>query len=912
VIQEGNPRVPSGPPTRVWKCLIPSYGPNGILLCPQKSILDIRGKGKVTPKGCFSHVTRTSLLRKMFSCDLGMPIGISEVLSSRSIKELIHIEQIWQSIIDCFILAGPENLELYRPELRDMCRAHFSVGATNPDLLIKWWKEVQNRFYLQACTMVTRKDQKISPNNFFWTILQKCNFFQSYHKKGKIPFERLLSFTSSRGLPAKQDLKESLDNFKSLVSEEYKTPTDIINGLAYQARRIGHLSDRTIKTAYWHFSANQAGSLFASVKDGGKAKEMMDEIRPLLMSLPSDDSEEKTPFGVLREKKGVPRWKTWFRHPDFHIDNPEDGFMEAEKYLVFPTLPFSSRVGLDADFATQIFYIAYCNVKEHLESGLPLPVRVEPIPETGGKVRTISMGPWWSQVYQAPFGHSFQEYLKGDYDGQPCLYRASPSWDAFISLSEVLHRKNKDVFLFSDMTSCTDAFPKDLASSMMYSFCEGLNIKSDLVSMAIDLAVGQRLCLCSDGTTVLAKRSVLMGEPMTKSFLTLYMSAMRAETLRRFLGYYPNPLPNWYLFHIGGDDHLVHGPVDYINQVMDYIERSGFIIDHSKQGYSTYGGKYLQVPFYLHNVDFKNWTAVFNKETYEKTVYCDNIKAKLLCPHTKAHEARNELNVAVGKALALGKAFQYYPTDNYKRSIRDRFLWRMNRLLPSQHTEVKLFRVSLLPQILGGLGLAISDEEVISVLPKLPLIHQVFLTRLKQGVASIWELRVLSRFNQNIRYFDDSDEHDLISLIVSQLPRVDQVLPKGKKFTHFVEELQIDGIYTIENLISRVQRLRKSSLDIQNVPEPKDVPWTKKYWNIWKIYESVIDIHIEIDLPTSVEEIRSQIDSLNMRQFIDTKIDEVCVFQSGSEELGLFADFMTMIEFLYPAMSVSIPLGKYR
>jgi hypothetical protein len=842
------------------------------------------------------------------------------------LKQLQRIEHTWQSLIDCLVVYNLDIPHRNRELLKHLCRKLFSVGAFNLDFAISELKDFMFSIYQDGSRLITRDRLSINRNSIFWPLLLLEGF--EYLPNDKLSFERLAASTLTRGFPPSSDQTKSLQKFKDLVVDDFKSSPDLLASFAFEANRLGSYVKRHMPSnAVWHFSVNASGSLLSSVSEGGKVKEMLDDIKPILLAVPSTTYSIDSPFGLIQFRSGYPNWTSWFRTEEesmvlslFEFPGPS---IEIDEFGI------KGIRGYDSSFALQVFYIAYSFVLDLFNSDLPMEVRVVSVPEPGGKVRTVSMGPWWSQVYLAPFGHFFQECLRGDFDGAPCLYRGSLAWDAFFSMRNV-HDRNGMMFMSSDMTSCTDAFPKDLAFTLLSSFIEGMGVTGDLLRLAVIHSVGLRSADVL-GDPIVMRRGVLMGEPVTKSLLTLYMVCLRAYSLRSRLGEFdPDNLPGWWFFHIGGDDHLVHGPPDYLDSVMNLVIESGFLLDTKRQGYSDFGLRYLQVPFYFHNVDLKDPKAVFDEERYHLSAYCDHVKSRLLSPNVKPHSASQMLNVSIGKAISLGENLSYLRPSlkSYALGIRNRFLWRMEALLPSRITANSLFQTILLPQFLGGLGLALSDEERLYALEHSPKPTRVLVSRLLDGVARPFEIHMFKRMNLNTKYFIPTEEYRRLDELLSYgLPDYDSSVLKTLKvpYLHAIHELELNGIYSLDNLMKRILRLQ-CNLEVLQAKKPLiEIPWTKKYWLLWGQY--LDDLKLDdypISQPQSWSEVTSAYDLLGYSTLKDTNtwIDPEHVILLKQEthplidELGLFYDeyqpifmsFYEAIEYVLPALKVEIPV----
>lgn len=842
-LNEENPRVTSRGKSRFWKTLIPEYGKE-LILSPQRSIFDLKVDGRVISmmKG-----SKTQAIYRLFKSELGAGEHTARILSERPISQLYRIEKIWSTIVDCFICYDPKVLHTSRNIFVSVCRKVFKVGAYDTELLLKWWKSFTNFYYIFASGTVVRKWPVFDQRNFFIEFLDIPNNEMPIIPSNKTEFQRLMSFCSARGLPPSSDRQGPIKKFKELTSSPFQSNHEILWSFRNEAVRLGNACKHTISPFQWHFSINHAGSFFSSIEEGGCAGEFLEDFRMFYEThLPTETRQVETIFGPVMEYQNYPRWYTYFRHPATWMSFAGMKWPGDRTYLSEFGLP--KDAGIDQPFACQAYYLAYIKTSMHIASGAPIPTRVEALPEGGGKCRVVTMLPWYIKVFMTPFGHSLQDYLKAEYDGNPCLYRKSPAWDAFCSLGKVWHNQDRHSFLVSDMTSCTDAFPKDLARVLLEGFLVGLgyDISLPMWTLLIECVLHPRQAHYEGIDPWLIHRGILMGEPVTKSLLTIFMCCLRSKTARDFLGFFdPAKLPKWFFFHIGGDDHLVHGPDNYLWHVMDTVVASGFIVDETRYGIAKLGFKYLQTPFWLKGTSF-NTNFVFSGETYDQSAYCDSLKSKLLSPDTKPREAVNLLNPAIGKAHAISKYLRWSrEPDQYKRDIRSRYIWRMGRLLPSRILEPKLSNLIKLPAIFGGLGLAISYEEEQDAMAKAPAPTKILIKRLYLGQAQPVELFMARRITKNTRRFmPDSDFIQMEKAITENVRKVQwDLLPESKMdlpFTTLAKRLQSRMIYSLEDLASFLERLDIQLDDLAKRPLPNDLPWSRRYWHYWATYEEYL------------------------------------------------------------------------
>jgi hypothetical protein len=847
---------------------------------------------------------------------MGLSPKMANVLGSRTKHELQRICNCWNAIIDCFLAYDETFLEREFSYLKGLVRKVFKVGSTDLDLVIRWWKQITTYLFMRGVEAETVEPYRVDRNNIFRGLVTLVDI-----PSDKDSFESLSALCSSRGLPSggRTTLRRSVQIFKDTCSEEFKTPENIIEALSNNAYHIGLRCRKNVPKAVWHFSCNSSGSVDKSVSQGGKASELNESITPYLTSVSSVTKTVETVFGPCRFVEGVERWKTMFRSPIEIEELANVSFGNVECVAVLENLPPRIR-GLDEAFSTQVYYLASIEAKNHIELELPIRVRVAPVAEPGGKVRIVSMAPWWLSTYMMPFGHFFQESLKNDIDGAPCLYRSSPSWDAYLRLSEI--DISSGSFLFSDMRTCTDAFPKDLASALLTSFSKGLGVGSDELDLLIQLVGATRVAEFPEEDLIL-RRGILMGEPMTKSVLTLYMTCLRDLSLRQFLGI-PRGVktfyPRWFLFHIGGDDHFVHGPREYLRQITALVINSGLLISEDSHYITDVGGKYLQTPLYFQGIDNTSWEYILSEETYSLSAYCDHIKVRLLSPCVKPHSASSEHNVAIGKAKALSKNLSYalHTKAEYRRLIRDRFLYRMKGLLPSRVTEHSLFCAAMLPQSLGGLGLSIDKLETYRFINGVPLILKGLFRLIIDGQSNFRQIRVLNRFtNLSVELSSSVDtellEDSFIERRLNQMSLDDFKFDGNPPFLRKKQILEYEGVFTVENFVKFVSRSHRILDDLRSVKRPKITSWSKRMYDLWSLLETLGVIpHDDYFSLEEISTLEKNVRSFWTEGLIDTiSLEEVYIYVSpeGWEDYIFMSVFDGYTKGL-PLMRFSFPLVR--
>jgi hypothetical protein len=101
--------------------------------------------------------------------------------------------------------------------------------------------------------------------------------------------------------------------------------------------------------------------------------------------------------------------------------------------------------------------------------------------------------------------------------------------------------------------------------------------------------------------------------------------------------------------------------------------------------------------------------------TSSSSPFIDSVKVRLLSPFTKATDAANDKNIAIGKCKGLARSLEYFASQSMKRTIIDRAFYRFRDFIKGPHHKT-ISSVVALPVSLGGLGLSY-DNRFLTKLP---------------------------------------------------------------------------------------------------------------------------------------------------------------------------------------------------
>jgi len=415
---------------------------------------------------------------------------------------------------------------------------------------------------------------------------------------------------------------------------------------------------------------------------------------------------------------------------------------------------------------------------------------------------------------------------------------------------------------------------------------------NDRLELMLKVIFQPRLAVCKGRESKTLDRGCLMGEPITKSLLSIYMGCLRSLSIKLFIRQMGiQRVPRWFYFHIGGDDHMAHGPKRYLEFITELNLRAGFQIS-SSHVITKRGGRYLQVPFWFDDPEI---SFLFNKvfNDYSHSPFCDVVKARLLSRVSKPQSSQNETNVAIGKAKELSVALQYIQDISWKRLLRDRFIWRMSDLLPSRHMS-GYFALAMMPQPLGGLGLAVDLLEANRYINHVPDAYKFLFYRISEGFGNILEYRHGLRFFRDTRNIVNFQSVELETFLLENFEHSDEKeLNLKGEYLAKVKDLENQGIYTIENFVSLIERDFLQEQALKGRSSFRTMSWKQRNIAFFESYITSTPLKndfVEFKskvlqkqlLNLIVEDVLSKINTNNCRLFIDTNTDTVF------EEQGVF------------------------
>jgi len=269
----------------------------------------------------------------------------------------------------------------------------------------------------------------------------------------------------------------------------------------------------------------------------------------------------------------------------------------------------------------------------------------------------------------------------------------------------------------------------------------------------------------------------------------------------------------------------------------------------AKHGISRVAVKYCEKILFLQERDLNVTPKAINRSTedYERSIFVDSIKVRLLSPLSKSVEVQNDRNIAIGKAKSLGRTLRWLNPDIFKdkwvKMVRTRFIRRMKHYLPKEGTG--LFNQILLPEELGGLDLYLRGE-MLSIWNDVPLPTQQFVSKILRKEADFRLLRKFKTFTSNgiergfdfkvtfaqdLETFGPGVEAQNVYDIREAL-----ALPKDLSLRKMLKVLRSKGWMTFDDLLRESLRGYLFEGILTGLAEHKvyrTTPWKRRYSELW-------------------------------------------------------------------------------
>lgn len=863
---------------------------------PEGSVSKLKFKGQsiFTQKweeGHYFSERQQRILSRLLLHDLGLGRKLVGVLVSRPKMTLQRIEEFISGMIDSIWLANERSFIIGSPDfliIKKLIKKIFGIGSCNLPLLVKFWKEWGNfRFHTFAHTKTIGGLEELSFNNPF-KILDKLTFMQeiisfqegleervkNLDDQGKASLhyylQQLAYMTSSRQMPymGQQTEEEALKQFKTVLTDTFRSSDEMNIRMGQCARRIGGICRKIAKVPVdyrsSHFSLTSSGEFNYSLKKGAQAAAVRDAIKERLTSIPEEDYEEETPFGIAYHKAGVADWRVLFRESPILMPGE---FMEPYDLCLRNNAEDQRYLGLDESLGIQIMYCAWKEI-----SFIP-EVRTEVVHEMGNKARHVTVSEWPLNILEAPLAHVVIEALKWHPAAWSSFHRQDQCWEAVKQLTRIKNHSFYDdpsldkYLLSSDLKDATNSQQWSLTRHMYYGFMEGYGLIDDKNRSYIDMVlsfIGPRLVHTRDDDLFLSTTGIMMGEPLAKPGLCLlnlcieeYAFLKYCNRLDLLLTDDPAPRKDWRFIHIGGDDHVAFGPKEYLDLITDTHRQCGSRISPGQHGMSRIAVKYTERVMNLANIQ-ESKPACWQTE---RSIIVDTIKVRLLEKGLSTLLKKDNKNVAIGKCKQLASSLDWMPVDNrfYNKdeiiSYRNLFIKRMGNLLPEESKHPRAYANIHLPMELGGYGLGLR-KEMPEFLAKSPEPTKYMLAKIKLSdemqftMYTRADMRVFRKLNQNlaVRGVDSAIERqnkiiETFLLNPYGLKGWDEIKYFDPDPTRAIDIARAQGYISIEKYAETVTR---PVIFEQLLTNPEDLKlnsfntsvWVKTYHDqVWSWYE---------------------------------------------------------------------------
>jgi len=820
---------------------------------------------------------------------LGLKPKEVDLFLSRRISEIERTEEELKALVDNLLLFDVECFKQTAENkkfLIHLLRQVIKTSTYSVDTVTKQYKQFANYIWMEKTKSETIEKPVIGRYNIFRPLVThpcvKRLDVSDGNQRGLSSLAHLIT-TRNFVSGGKKVMLEALKKFENTTSVEFNSTDYVHPHLSGFA--VGRKVKKWIKSfpdSAAHVSLNSAGSFDSPSKDGGRFIEINNDLRLILNHIPKENGEISLPLGFkAKELAGVERWKTWARETPITAEAEFGAKIEKLEDL-YEEIRFW---GLDEHLGHQLYmvglYVAYISGYIDMEGNVlqPIPARTLTVPEPGGKSRVVTTSLWWVIILQQPGGHMLKELLKLHPSAESGMERTDQAWN-YIPLI----RKVTDIdlsqyqLLSSDLEEATDALDPRVVYDQVTGFMGGIGSSDPLISLGLKLVTSQRL-IFTEGSTFIKKRGILMGEPMTKALLCLYNLCVEEKAIREYLfrdthefpdrpdlwsesEWYTRPVQvTWRAYHVGGDDHLALGPPDYLKKITETHIVWGSKISKTKHAQSSLAVRYCEKVLVLKNKNHRlsEWDINSSTDNYLNSVWVDSVKVRLLSPISKSIEVQNDHNIAIGKAISLGRTLRWLNTDLFPRKwvemVRARFFRRMKAYLPKEGSS--LYYQVLLPQKLGGLDLFLNGE-LPEIFKGLPRPTKQYIERLLKGEANEIEKWQMSTFvTSDIERGINTNESLLTAIQrdakwvlisrgfgIESLPikeaRDKLSLPAGN-MRGLVKSLRNEGWMTFDAILKMRQRPRLFQEMVLNRADTSQkygtMSWKKRYAFIWDLLD---------------------------------------------------------------------------
>jgi hypothetical protein len=658
---------------------------------------------------------------------------------------LRRIEEVWRAIEDCIILSSPELVGKPVPKfIWRLWKWCISNAIHSVDQVTLDWKQFCKflQFRNADCTLNTPVEIPSGfPNSGKYSLGKEWQktfpwLESSFRSSSKYLQEKLAHLANSRGCPCpsmdQKVLEKGFDNLRERLSRTWPVDQKVKQAVFDIGRTTAHFIKAGSLPSCAHVSMSAMASFDGPRNKGGRATEFCSSfIQDYIRNVADETMIGTTWFGsIYHTKEDRPKFETMCRefslkekNYDFLLSNFESGFttpwdpfykieepiIGVDAQLGYQMLQHSLEVAIERGFIYgSKWHIPGTDLRL---SGKPIPVRAEPIGESGAKLRWITVGPAWENLLLQPLGHELIGLLEKD----PCLKSGfQRSWKGYdfandLAVSDLKDLKNYYI-VQGDLEVATDNMNHEYVSSALKGFLIGADRSTPFMNLLVDLLCSPREVWRGGSPKFITKSGILMGDPGTKPALALMGKAARMLAYYRYcyenisltdLFNQPYPKRVWDVYRVAGDDFIDIGPINYLKLLKECHQ----ILGH-RVGTFTYSkrvSRYCEEPLIFVDKDISPGKPLWKVTDYQSTIHVDSLKVRIFSPCGKASAGSNEdfKNPVIGKGQALERKLPWLPGEwaHLKVAFIKRWCFRMRDYVDL--TEPYWF----LPQSMGGVGL---------------------------------------------------------------------------------------------------------------------------------------------------------------------------------------------------------------
>jgi len=566
----------------------------------------------------------------------------------------------------------------------------------------------------------------------------------------------------------------------------------------------------------YHCSLSSSSSIENGRSEGGKWNAYTDgDFRKFLENPISENFKLKE--GRYHDHHGKPvandefgQLETW---KIAYLDSPLGGLFGeviTPGYLPEGTQAFA--LGADTRLGTLLFEWANAEYEKFMSTyNLNLPStypkgKVSIVKEPGLKIRPVTCGSTWLNVFLSPAAHTLRGFLEAlpacrvGLSESNGLYRFSQEYSGEMSLTDLIST--------SDMDSATDRAAHETGFGLLNGMINelssqraiGLGERDYLKKAAALLTTPKRLSVTVkgrekkavsksmvegkldgilDGNTFWFSnyRGIMMGDPLTKIVLTMssygaWKASVKSPSndVRDFrLARSPSSVRHFSkvkAYACAGDDHLGIGPEEDLKRIPKIMESMSYSISWDKYNINDTYVSYCQLYGMLPHKSAVSKAKALKEGKPSKFIQIDTPKVRLLTQFQKMGGKENfdKPDPLVGKSLQMFKDIQYARETIGLSLFKEdegmaRFCCRLQSFINMQACYVRALMPSwmewkvitnpltFLPPELGGLGIHLPHDVSIRSDPKAKDLAARFVTKIENprfnDVALEWERGVL-------------------------------------------------------------------------------------------------------------------------------------------------------------------------